>query len=65
MNDEAFIEFLRKVAEIKLYEPVVDERGRVYAERLVPQRLDKIVDAANDALKKIKEAKATIKEDGE
>ena len=57
VNDEAFIEFLRKVAEIKLYEPILDEQGRAYAERLVPERLYKIVDAAKDALKKIEEAK--------
>ena len=57
MNDEIIIEFLRKVAEINLYEPILDKLGRVYAEKLVPQRLDKIVDAAKDALKKIEEAK--------
>lgn len=57
MQEKVFIDFLRNVAEINLYEPVLDERGRVYAERLVPHRLDKIVDAAKEALKKIEEAK--------
>jgi hypothetical protein len=57
MSDEAFIEFLRKVAEINLYEQIRDEQGRAYAESFVPHRLNAIIDAAKEALKKIEEAK--------
>lgn len=53
MNAEAFIEFLRKVAEINPFTYYRDERGRIVGEGRAPKEVFAIIDAAKEALAKL------------
>lgn len=57
MTDEAFIEFLRKVAEINPFTYYRDERGQLVGTSSAPKEVFAIIDAAKEALKKIEEEK--------
>ncbi len=54
--NEAFVEFLRKVAEINPFTYYRDQFGRIVGQSEAPKEVFAIIDAAKEALAKLGEA---------